>query len=131
MSTSVLVRGALLVTALGVLEILFVVPAIWTVAASVKPLPEIFKAGQSRWTAGPTLSAHTEAFGFQPFARPLPSRIQADRLIRDLRFRRAAPADGHSVPNRPFPRVGSSMAAPETDAWRTTGRHPSPTQSPA
>ncbi|MFI1485297.1 carbohydrate ABC transporter permease [Streptomyces sp. NPDC020747] len=67
-SKSVL-RRVFLVTALGVLAIPFVVPTIWMVAASVKPLPEIFKSPPSLWTADPTLSAYTEAFSFRPFAR--------------------------------------------------------------
>ncbi|MEU9838137.1 carbohydrate ABC transporter permease [Actinomadura sp. NPDC048032] len=58
-----------LLTALGVLAVPFVVPTVWMVAASVKPLPEIFKSPPSLWTSDPTLSAYSEAFGFQPFAR--------------------------------------------------------------
>ncbi|MEV5528221.1 carbohydrate ABC transporter permease [Streptomyces prunicolor] len=62
-------RPALLVIALGVLAIPFVVPTVWMVAASVKPLAEIFEAPPSLWTDSPTLSAYREAFTFQPFAR--------------------------------------------------------------
>ncbi|TDO33929.1 multiple sugar transport system permease protein [Kribbella sp. VKM Ac-2527] len=63
------VRRALLVIALAVLAVPFVVPTIWMVAASVKPLAEIFDAPPSLWTDSPTLSAYAEAFTFQPFAR--------------------------------------------------------------
>ncbi|MFF2963850.1 carbohydrate ABC transporter permease [Streptomyces sp. NPDC057963] len=63
------VRSVLLVVALGVLAIPFVVPTIWMVAASVKPLAEIFEAPPSLWTDSPTLSAYAEAFSFQPLAR--------------------------------------------------------------
>ncbi|WP_410790297.1 carbohydrate ABC transporter permease [Kribbella sp. C-35] len=62
-------RRALLVTALAVLAVPFAVPTIWMVAASIKPLPEIFKAPPSLWTEHPTLAAYGEAFTFQPFAR--------------------------------------------------------------
>lgn len=74
-------RRALLVTALGVLAIPFVVPSIWMVAASVKPLPEIFKAPPSLWTADPTLSAYTEAFSFQPFARQYANSVYIAVLV--------------------------------------------------
>ncbi|MEV7284744.1 carbohydrate ABC transporter permease [Streptomyces sp. NPDC093252] len=63
------VRSVLLVLALAVLALPFVVPTVWMVAASVKPLAEIFQAPPSLWTDSPTLSAYTEAFSFQPFAR--------------------------------------------------------------
>jgi ABC-type glycerol-3-phosphate transport system permease component len=63
------VRLALLVVALAVPAVPFVVPTIWMVAASVKPLAEIFDAPPSLWTDSPTLSAYAEAFTFQPFAR--------------------------------------------------------------
>ena len=66
---SPVLRRVALLTALGVLAIPFVVPTVWMVAASVKPLPEIFKSPPSLWTSDPTLSAYSEAFGFQPFAR--------------------------------------------------------------
>ncbi|TDD63250.1 carbohydrate ABC transporter permease [Kribbella antibiotica] len=62
-------RRVLLVLALAVLAIPFVVPTVWMVAASVKPLPEIFAAPPSLWTKHPTLAAYGEAFSFQPFAR--------------------------------------------------------------
>ncbi|TCC01758.1 carbohydrate ABC transporter permease [Kribbella soli] len=62
-------RRVLLVAALAVLAIPFAVPTIWMVAASIKPLPEIFKAPPSLWTEHPTLAAYGEAFTFQPFAR--------------------------------------------------------------
>ncbi len=68
-SRSSLLRRALLVAALAVLAIPFAVPTIWMVAASIKPLPEIFKAPPSLWTEHPTLAAYGEAFTFQPFAR--------------------------------------------------------------
>lgn len=68
-SRTSLLRRALLVAALAVLAIPFAVPTIWMVAASIKPLPEIFKAPPSLWTEHPTLAAYGEAFTFQPFAR--------------------------------------------------------------
>jgi multiple sugar transport system permease protein len=68
-SKASLLRRALLVAALAVLAIPFAVPTIWMVAASIKPLPEIFKAPPSLWTEHPTLAAYGEAFTFQPFAR--------------------------------------------------------------
>lgn len=63
------IRRVLLVVALAVLAVPFVVPTIWMVAASVKPLAEIFEAPPSLWTDSPTLAAYSEAFSFQPFAR--------------------------------------------------------------
>ena len=68
-SRTSLLRRALLVVALAILAIPFAVPTIWMVAASIKPLPEIFKAPPSLWTEHPTLAAYGEAFTFQPFAR--------------------------------------------------------------
>ena len=64
-----LIRRTVLVGALGVLALPFVVPTVWMVAASVKPLEEIFAAPPTLWTAHPTLDAYGEAFTFQPFAR--------------------------------------------------------------
>ncbi|MFE4538715.1 carbohydrate ABC transporter permease [Streptomyces scopuliridis] len=66
---STVLRRVALLTALAVLAIPFVVPTVWMVAASVKPLPEIFESSPSLWTSDPTLSAYSEAFSFQPFAR--------------------------------------------------------------
>ncbi|RMB83900.1 sugar ABC transporter ATP-binding protein [Streptomyces shenzhenensis] len=74
-------RHALLVTALGVLAIPFVVPTVWMVAASLKPLPEIFKAPPSLWTSDPTLSAYSEAFSFQPFARQYANSVYIAVLV--------------------------------------------------
>ncbi|MFI7231520.1 carbohydrate ABC transporter permease [Nonomuraea angiospora] len=76
-----LARRALLVVALGVLAIPFVVPTLWMVTASIKPLPEIFKSPPSLWTDEPTLSAYTEAFAFQPFARQYLNSVYIALLV--------------------------------------------------
>jgi multiple sugar transport system permease protein len=75
------IRRALLVTALAVLAIPFAVPTIWMVAASVKPLPEIFKAPPTLWTEHPTLAAYGEAFTFQPFARQYVNSVYIAVLV--------------------------------------------------
>ncbi|WP_344148779.1 carbohydrate ABC transporter permease [Kribbella yunnanensis] len=72
-------RRVLLVLALAVLAIPFVVPTVWMVAASVKPLPEIFAL--SPWTKNPTLAAYGEAFSFQPFARQYVNSVYIAVLV--------------------------------------------------
>ncbi|RZT27837.1 carbohydrate ABC transporter membrane protein 2 (CUT1 family) [Kribbella sp. VKM Ac-2569] len=67
--------------ALAVLAIPFAVPTIWMVAASIKPLPEIFKAPPSLWTEHPTLAAYGEAFTFQPFARQYVNSVYIAVLV--------------------------------------------------
>lgn len=62
-------RRLALVIALGVLAIPFVVPTVWMIASSFKPLSEIFQSPPSLFTASPTLDAYVEAFTFQPFAQ--------------------------------------------------------------
>ncbi|MEU0632992.1 carbohydrate ABC transporter permease [Streptomyces sp. NPDC005989] len=78
---SPVLRRVALLTALGVLAIPFVVPTVWMVAASVKPLPEIFKSPPSLWTSDPTLSAYSEAFSFQPFARQYLNSVYIAALV--------------------------------------------------
>jgi multiple sugar transport system permease protein len=68
-ATGQLVRRGLLIIALAVLAVPFVVPTVWMIAASVKPLSEIFASPPTLWTNAPTLAAYAEAFTFQPFAR--------------------------------------------------------------
>jgi ABC-type glycerol-3-phosphate transport system permease component len=80
-SRSSLLRRAFLVVALAVLAIPFAVPTIWMVAASIKPLPEIFKAPPSLWTEHPTLAAYGEAFTFQPFARQYVNSVYIAVLV--------------------------------------------------
>lgn len=80
-SRTSLLRRALLVAALAVLAIPFAVPTIWMVAASIKPLPEIFKAPPSLWTEHPTLAAYGEAFTFQPFARQYVNSVYIAVLV--------------------------------------------------
>ncbi|TDW95191.1 multiple sugar transport system permease protein [Kribbella pratensis] len=80
-SRSALIRRVLLVAALAVLAVPFAVPTIWMVAASIKPLPEIFKAPPSLWTEHPTLAAYGEAFTFQPFARQYVNSVYIAVLV--------------------------------------------------
>jgi ABC-type glycerol-3-phosphate transport system permease component len=80
-SRTSLLRRAFLVVALAVLAIPFAVPTIWMVAASIKPLPEIFKAPPSLWTEHPTLAAYGEAFTFQPFARQYVNSVYIAVLV--------------------------------------------------
>ncbi|TDX03803.1 multiple sugar transport system permease protein [Kribbella sp. VKM Ac-2566] len=76
-----MIRQALLVAALAVLAVPFAVPTIWMVAASIKPLPEIFKAPPSLWTEHPTMAAYGEAFTFQPFARQYVNSVYIAVLV--------------------------------------------------
>ncbi|WP_350353201.1 carbohydrate ABC transporter permease [Microbacterium sp. A8/3-1] len=62
-------RRVILIVALSVLAIPFVVPTVWMIASSLKPLNEIFQSPPTIFTDSPTLAAYAEAFTFQPFAR--------------------------------------------------------------
>lgn len=62
-------RRIALVVALAVLAVPFVVPTVWMVASSFKPLSEIFQSPPTLFTSSPTLDAYVEAFTFQPFAQ--------------------------------------------------------------
>lgn len=62
-------RRLALVIALGVLAVPFVIPTVWMIASSFKPLAEIFQSPPSLFTSSPTLDAYVEAFTFQPFAQ--------------------------------------------------------------
>ena len=62
-------RRVILIVALSVLAIPFVVPTVWMIASSLKPLNEIFQSPPTIFTGSPTLAAYAEAFTFQPFAR--------------------------------------------------------------
>ena len=64
-----LARRIVLIASLGVLAIPFVVPTLWMIAASFKPLNEIFQSPPTIFADSPTLAAYAEAFTFQPFAR--------------------------------------------------------------
>ncbi|MEV0810886.1 carbohydrate ABC transporter permease [Micromonospora sp. NPDC050200] len=63
------IRRAVLIGSLAVLATPFVIPIVWMVASSFKPLSEIFKTPPTMFTASPTIAAYAEAFSFQPFAR--------------------------------------------------------------
>ncbi|MFD6700361.1 MULTISPECIES: carbohydrate ABC transporter permease [unclassified Microbacterium] len=62
-------RRIVLYVALAVMALPFVVPTVWMVASSFKPLDQIFASPPSIFTASPTGDAYVQAFGFQPFAR--------------------------------------------------------------
>lgn len=64
-----MLRRVVLYLALIVLALPFVVPTIWMITSSFKPLNEIFAAPPTLFTGSPTLDAYKEAFTFQPFAR--------------------------------------------------------------
>lgn len=55
--------------ALAVLCLPFVVPTLWMVTSSFKPLREIFATPPTLFAKSPILDAYSEAFTFQPFAR--------------------------------------------------------------
>ncbi|MFG3420937.1 carbohydrate ABC transporter permease [Micromonospora sp. NPDC049460] len=63
------VRRAVLIGSLALLATPFVIPTVWMVTSSFKPLSEIFKAPPTMFTASPTTAAYAEVFTFQPFAR--------------------------------------------------------------
>jgi ABC-type glycerol-3-phosphate transport system permease component len=62
-------RRVILYVALVVLAVPFVVPTVWMIASSFKPLSEIFASPPTIFTDSPTLAAYAEAFAFQPFAQ--------------------------------------------------------------
>lgn len=62
-------RRIVLYVALAVMALPFVVPTVWMVASSFKPLDQIFASPPTIFTASPTWDAYVQAFGFQPFAR--------------------------------------------------------------
>ena len=66
---SAILRRTALYLALSVLALPFIVPTIWMIASSFKPLSQIFATPPSIFTASPTWDAYVQAFGFQPFAR--------------------------------------------------------------
>ncbi|MDQ1130263.1 carbohydrate ABC transporter permease [Microbacterium sp. SORGH_AS_0888] len=64
-----LVRRVVLYLALCVLAAPFVIPTVWMITSSFKPLNEIFQVPPSLFAAQPSWDAYAEAFSFQPFAR--------------------------------------------------------------
>jgi ABC-type glycerol-3-phosphate transport system permease component len=64
-----LARRIALYTALVILAAPFVVPTLWMITSSFKPLSEIFASPPSLFSDSPTAAAYGEAFTFQPFAR--------------------------------------------------------------
>lgn len=64
-----ILRRVILIVALSILAIPFVVPTVWMIASSLKPLNEIFASPPTIFTDSPTFAAYAEAFTFQPFAR--------------------------------------------------------------
>ncbi|MDR6867474.1 multiple sugar transport system permease protein [Microbacterium resistens] len=64
-----IVRRVVLYVALAVMALPFVVPTVWMIASSFKPLNEILASPPTLFTASPTWAAYAEAFAFQPFAR--------------------------------------------------------------
>jgi multiple sugar transport system permease protein len=69
LSGAALARRIVLYLALVVLAVPFVVPTVWMIASSFKPLNEIFASPPTIFTSSPTFDAYAEAFEFQPFAR--------------------------------------------------------------
>lgn len=68
-SGGVLVRRIVLYVALAVLAVPFVLPTLWMITSSFKPLSEIFSSPPTMFAESPTLAAYAEAFEFQPFAQ--------------------------------------------------------------
>jgi ABC-type glycerol-3-phosphate transport system permease component len=68
-SGGAIARRVILYVALVVLAVPFVVPTIWMIASSFKPLSEIFASPPTIFTDSPTWAAYAEAFTFQPFAQ--------------------------------------------------------------
>lgn len=62
-------RNVVLVAGLAVMAVPFVVPTIWMITSSFKPLNEIFSTPPTLLPDAPTWAAYIEAFAFQPFAR--------------------------------------------------------------
>ena len=68
-TSGALVRRIVLYVSLVVLAVPFVVPTVWMIASSFKPLSEIFASPPTIFTTSPTFDAYLEAFRFQPFAQ--------------------------------------------------------------
>jgi len=68
-SQALVVRRVILYLALAVLAIPFVLPTLWMITSSLKPINEIFAFPPTLFPATPTLDAYTKAFELQPFAR--------------------------------------------------------------
>lgn len=64
-----LARRVALYVALIVMALPFIVPTLWMITSSFKPLGEIFATPPSLFGDAPTAAAYGEAFAFQPFAR--------------------------------------------------------------
>ncbi|GAA0933754.1 carbohydrate ABC transporter permease [Kribbella koreensis] len=69
MKSDRLVRRAVWYIALVVLCLPFVVPTVWMVTSSFKPLREIFATPPTLFAKNPVVGAYSEAFDFQPFGR--------------------------------------------------------------
>lgn len=69
MRTDALVRRVVWYLALAVASLPFVVPTVWMVASSFKPLREIFATPPTLFAEHPVTGAYSEAFRFQPFGR--------------------------------------------------------------
>jgi len=75
------VRRVVLYVALVALVVPFVVPTVWMIASSFKPLSEIFASPPTIFTSSPSLDAYVEAFEFQPFARQYFNSVYIAALV--------------------------------------------------
>lgn len=55
--------------ALSVMSIPFVMPTLWMITSSLKPINEIFAFPPTLWPANPTIDGYVTAFEMQPFAQ--------------------------------------------------------------
>lgn len=55
--------------ALTVMAVPFILPTLWMISSSLKPISDIFAFPPTLWPANPTLDSYVKAFELQPFVR--------------------------------------------------------------
>ncbi|MGV8897516.1 MAG: carbohydrate ABC transporter permease [Rhodoglobus sp.] len=63
------VKLVLFYVALTVMAVPFILPTLWMISSSLKPIGEIFAFPPTLWSANPTLDGYVRAFELQPFVR--------------------------------------------------------------
>ncbi|WP_010205270.1 carbohydrate ABC transporter permease [Salinibacterium sp. PAMC 21357] len=63
------VKRVLFYVALTVMAVPFILPTLWMISSSLKPIGEIFAFPPTLWSANPTLDGYVQAFELQPFVR--------------------------------------------------------------
>ncbi|MBH0052549.1 carbohydrate ABC transporter permease [Salinibacterium sp. SWN139] len=63
------VKRVLFYVALTIMAVPFILPTLWMISSSFKPIGEIFAFPPTLWSANPTLDGYVKAFELQPFVR--------------------------------------------------------------